>query len=726
MEATYISSNQFSVEGYKTEEFSAGRRLKVADSSDGVKYLTVSSSSYSTPNTIVTTKESELSSDMVSVLYGVIAPGTTGSLPDHTHDGSEGSGGYISVSGTSGGVFTFLGLIDTPTTYSGAEGKYLKVTLSGINFTENNCIYVDTSPPDSIGEINDIFIDVSSGNVYKKEQEAGTIIYTDDLCVGGTATATNWYNSTTAPPYAFDDALGTLWHSKSTSYPIYIQYQFISPVKINRLRFYPNASFLARMPKNFTLKGSNTGAFSGEETNIVSYSNQVYAYEWKTFDFENYNSYYYYRIHITGADDSYQNIHEIEMCGVEDWSTGWTLVGTIPGVSSGHEHTTFSGTEVFVAGDATVTGTMYAHVYDSYSPLTIKDGGVTVIQGDGSGAIDFPNGATINSIPVAVGPSTWIGEGSPMGYAYKSEIFETVSGPDDGRAYSTSAFENSNTTVNMGFWWDADFHWVRFSNVSIGDNAVITSAFIRFKAAATSTATSPMNIWAADEDDSVAPISKADLTGRPATLAQTYWSIIGSWTSGNNYDTPDFKSSVQEVVDRIGWEKDNALMIILRTVDAGGYVTWYATDHSEPTYHPKLHVTWTEPINDFGEIDDIYWDKQNNVAYIKEGVNSWKAMSKSFLDLPDTPYTYEEGKYLRSTSSGTEWAAVSGGSSDVQSFLDLMDTPTTFSGAGGKYLYTTSSGIEFMDGIILNAPNDSKWMLKITNSGNLYTEEYLS
>lgn len=31
------------------------------------------------------------------------------------------------------------------------------------------------------------------------------------------------------------------------------------------------------------------------------------------------------------------------------------------------------------------------------------------------------------------------------------------------------------------------------------------------------------------------------------------------------------------------------------------------------------------------------------------------------LDLSDTPDSYDDGKYLRSTDSGTEWATVSGG-----------------------------------------------------------------
>jgi len=56
------------------------------------------------------------------------------------------------------------------------------------------------------------------------------------------------------------------------------------------------------------------------------------------------------------------------------------------------------------------------------------------------------------------------------------------------------------------------------------------------------------------------------------------------------------------------------------------------------------------------------------------------------------------------------------------SFIALEDTPTTYSG-GGQYLRTTTSGIEAIDGIILKAPNNSEWLLQVTNSGTLYTVE---
>jgi len=52
-------------------------------------------------------------------------------------------------------------------------------------------------------------------------------------------------------------------------------------------------------------------------------------------------------------------------------------------------------------------------------------------------------------------------------------------------------------------------------------------------------------------------------------------------------------------------------------------------------------------------------------------------------------------------------------------FIALDDTPTTYS--GGQYLRTTASGIEAIDGIIVKAPNESEWLIQVTNSGTLYT-----
>ena len=132
MDAIYVSNNSFRVIGDESANFSVGRRVKLDCGLDGVKYAAVTSSSYFSPYTTVVIDESDLTASLTAVWYGVISLGATGSFPDHTHDGSEGSGGTIA----STGVTEFTSLFDTPTSYSGAGGLFLRVeaTESGIEW----------------------------------------------------------------------------------------------------------------------------------------------------------------------------------------------------------------------------------------------------------------------------------------------------------------------------------------------------------------------------------------------------------------------------------------------------------------------------------------------------------------------------------------------------------------------------------------------------------------
>jgi len=103
MDATFSGSNIFTVANDRTAEFVTGRRIKADCVGDGYVYASVVSSSYIDPNTVVVIDEDELTSNLIAVLYGVVEPGAVGSLPDHAHDESEGSGGEITVSEIDGG-----------------------------------------------------------------------------------------------------------------------------------------------------------------------------------------------------------------------------------------------------------------------------------------------------------------------------------------------------------------------------------------------------------------------------------------------------------------------------------------------------------------------------------------------------------------------------------------------------------------------------------------------
>jgi len=146
-----------------------------------------------------------------------------------------------------------------------------------------------------------------------------------DLTYDGTATAsidTYQGSSTYVPAKAFDNSLSTYWHSVVySSYPIWLQYQFTDYCRIFEVRMYPRAGQTSRMPGNFIIKGSNTGEFAGEETDIVSITGATYSNAtWTTFNFDNNNGYLYYRFHITAkaagsGSGNYMNIYEVEMEG---------------------------------------------------------------------------------------------------------------------------------------------------------------------------------------------------------------------------------------------------------------------------------------------------------------------------------------------------------------------------------------------------------------------------
>lgn len=94
LSATYVSSTSFTVAGDYSALITENRRVKADCGVDGIKYVTVASSSYASPNTTVTVNESELTSNLSVIDWGVTSSGATGSLPLHDHSDND-EGGTI-------------------------------------------------------------------------------------------------------------------------------------------------------------------------------------------------------------------------------------------------------------------------------------------------------------------------------------------------------------------------------------------------------------------------------------------------------------------------------------------------------------------------------------------------------------------------------------------------------------------------------------------------------
>lgn len=133
------------------------------------------------------------------------------------------------------------------------------------------------------------------------------------------------------PAYlAFDENAQTKWTTNSVTTG-WIKFDFgifMSP-KIQKYAITAPFNSATEAPKTWTLEGSNTGAFSGEQTTIDSQSNIT---DWtagmrKEFEFSNANTYRYYRLNVSANNGhaSYLSVARLELMEAYDRS-GSTLL----------------------------------------------------------------------------------------------------------------------------------------------------------------------------------------------------------------------------------------------------------------------------------------------------------------------------------------------------------------------------------------------------------------
>ena len=143
-------------------------------------------------------------------------------------------------------------------------------------------------------------------------------------------------------------------------------------------------------------------------------------------------------------------------------------------------------------------------------------------------------------------------------------------------------------------WWGCVFE-----NIAIPQGADITNVYIDFTAVSDQGAGVMSNLKITIEDtDNAAAYTTTNyaLSSRAQTTKKVHWGA-GIWTANNVYTTPDLKDLVQDVVDRIGWKKGNALAFQLQfeaTVDDKRDVISYDMDSARA---PLLHVEYTQAVN---------------------------------------------------------------------------------------------------------------------------------
>lgn len=104
---------------------------------------------------------------------------------------------------------------------------------------------------------------------------------------------------------------------------------------------------------------------------------------------------------------------------------------------------------------------------------------------------------------------------------------------------------------------------LRFTNVQVPQDAAIANAYIRFVADESDSEATSLIIQAEAVDSSASLSTKThNLSSRATTSASVSWAP-GAWSRGDQDDTPNIASVVQEVVSREAWTSGNALTILV-------------------------------------------------------------------------------------------------------------------------------------------------------------------
>jgi len=162
--------------------------------------------------------------------------------------------------------------------------------------------------------LSECFMTHRDFNWITKIPEHTTILgYTSDKCIDGIATCMP--GSVTAASKAFNNITteDESW-KHTTSSATWIQYQFPTSRRIERLDIWSVYDSGWEALKDFTFVASNTGVFAGEDiilTSVVLTGEHIWSInETKEFTFLNDNYYTYYRINMTGKEESFGKTYE--------------------------------------------------------------------------------------------------------------------------------------------------------------------------------------------------------------------------------------------------------------------------------------------------------------------------------------------------------------------------------------------------------------------------------
>jgi hypothetical protein len=139
---------------------------------------------------------------------------------------------------------------------------------------------------------------------------------------------------------------------------------------------------------------------------------------------------------------------------------------------------------------------------------------------------------------------------------------------DDAKEDAGGLIELNNASLELIFTDNNQVAGIRFNNLEIPADAIVSNAYIQFTAREISSVPTDMQITGQSAvDPPTFSGTQFEISSRPTTIAEVPWSPAPWSTAGAaaaDQRTPDLSPIIQEIIDLPGWAAGNSVVIMLR------------------------------------------------------------------------------------------------------------------------------------------------------------------
>jgi hypothetical protein len=209
------------------------------------------------------------------------------------------------------------------------------------------------------------------------------------------------------------------------------------------------------------------------------------------------------------------------------------------------------------------------------------NGRETVLAGQAAGELEYSHnfGDSVDAISIEIGGEVEqrIAAGGDDGYVYNGRTIIDPSG-------------NDIVIGPIGGLGQGEA-WMRFTNPGIRPGATIITAHIEIaKNASSQSGALTMDIAGDDSDNATVPTTGAQYNAKTRTTASVTWNVP-DMVANTAYQTPELKTILQEIIDRPGYDLDNAIQFLF-DYNSGANRRNIVSFNANPNLAPLLYVEY--------------------------------------------------------------------------------------------------------------------------------------